>query len=109
MMSDVFLEPLLDPCIEKLFALIRLYAEWLPWRGLSANPFQPSYHFLRAFGFDRNRPGIFGQGIDHGQQIFVALIPSTEFLHVHQIHLPLFVSVKYQGGCGREAGPSGFV
>ena len=75
MMSAVFLEPRWEPCIEKLFALIRLHAEWLPWRGLSANPFEPWYHFLRAFGFDRNRPGIFGQGIDHGQQIFVALIP----------------------------------
>ena len=73
------------------------------------NPFQSSYHFFGAFGFDGDGPGILGQDIDHGQQIFVALIPSTEFLHVHQIHLPLFVTVKDQGGCGREPRPSRFV
>ena len=45
-MPAVFLEPRLDPCIVKFFALIRLHAEWLPRRGLSANPFQPSYPWL---------------------------------------------------------------
>ena len=71
--------------------------------------FQSSYHVLAAFGFDGDGPGILGQDIDHGQQIFVSLIPSTELLHVHQIHFALFVSVKDRGGCGREARPSGIV
>ena len=108
-MPTVFLEPRLDPFIVKFSALIRLHLEWPPGRGLFVNPFQSSYHFFAAFGFDGDLPGILEQDIDQSQQIFVALIPSTEFLRVHQIHLPLFVSVKYQGGCGREASPSGFV
>ena len=105
MMSAVFLEPRWEPCIEKLFALIRLHAEWLPWRGLSANPFEPSYHFLRAFGFDTAQAYLDRASI----MVNKYLLPLFHFLHVHQIHLPLFVSVKCQGGCGREAGPSGFV
>ena len=39
----------------------------------------------------------------------ISLIPSTEFLHVHQIHLQLLISVEHQGGCGREAITSGFM
>ena len=108
-MPAVFLEPRLHPSIVKFFALIRLHAELPPRRGLAANSFQSSYHVLAAFGFDGDGPGILGQDIDHGQQIFVPLIPSTEFLHVHQINLPLFVSVKGQRGSGRETRPSGFV
>ena len=108
-MRPLFLEPRLHPSILKLFALIRLHAERSPRRGLLVNPFQPSYHLLAAFGFDRHGLSISGQDIDHGQQIFVPLIPSTEFLHVHQIHLPLFVSVKDQGGGGGKPRPSGFV
>ena len=94
MMPAVFLEPRLHPSIIKFFALIRLHVERPPRRRLAANSFQSSYHVLAAFGFDGDGPGILGQDIDHGQQIFVPLVPSTEFLHVHQIHLPLFVSVK---------------
>ena len=109
MMPAVFLEPRLHPSIVKFFALICLHAEWPPRRGLAANSFQSSYHVLAAFGFDGDGPGILGQDIDHGQQIFVPLIPSTEFLPVHQIHLPLFVSDKDQRGGGRETRPSGFV
>ena len=108
-MRSLFLEPRLNPCIVKFFALIRLRAEWPPRRGLFVNSCQPSYHFFAAFGSDRHGPGILGQDIDHGQQTFVTLIPSTEFLRVHQIHLPSFVLVKYEGGCGRETRPSGFV
>ena len=109
MMSPLFLEPRLHPSIVKFFALIRLHAERPPRRGLLVNPFQSSYHVLAAFRFDGDGPGILGQDIDHGQQIFVPLIPSTEFLHVHQIHLPLFVSVKDQRGRGGKPRPSGFV
>ena len=109
MMRPLFLEPRLHPSIVKLFALIRLHAERSPRRGLLVNPFQPPYHLLAAFGFDRHGPGILGQDIDLGQQIFVPLIPSTEFLHVLQIHLPLFVSVKDQCGGGGKPRPSGFV
>ena len=108
-MRPLFLEPRLHPCIVKFFALIRLHAERPPRRGLLVNPFQSSYHVLAAFRFDGDGPGILGQDIDHGQQIFVTLIPSTEFLHVHQIHLPLFVSVKDQRGGGWETRPSEFV
>ena len=108
-MPAVFLEPRLHPSIVKFFSLIRLHAEWPPRRGLAANSFQSSYHVLASFGFDGDGPGILGQDIDHGQQIFVPLIPSTEFLHVHQIHLPLFVSVKDQRGSGGKPRPSGFV
>ena len=109
MMRPLFLEPRLHPSIVKFFALIRLHAERSPRRGLLVNPFQPPYHLLAAFGFDRHGPGILGQDIDLGQQIFVPLIPSTEFLHVLQIHLPLFVSVKDQCGGGGKPRPSGFV
>ena len=108
-MRPLFLEPGLHPSIVEFFALIRLHAERSPRRGLLVNACQPSDHLLTAFGFDRDGPGILGQDVDHGQQIFVPLIPSTEFLHVHQIHLPLFVTVKDQGGCGREPRPSRFV
>ena len=109
MMRPLFLEPHLHPFIVKFFALIRLHAERPPRRGLFINAFQSSYHVLAAFRFDGDGPGILGQDIDHGQQIFVPLIPSTEFLHVHQIHLPLFVSVKDQRGGGWETRPSEFV
>ena len=109
MMRPLFLEPRLHPSIVKFFALIRLHAERLPRRGLFVNAFQSSYHVLAAFRFDRDGPGINGQDIDHSQQIFVPLIPSTELLHVHQIHLPLFASVKDQRGSGWETRPSGFV
>ena len=108
-MRPLFLEPGLHPSIVKFFALIRLHAERSPRRGLLVNACQPSDHLLSAFGFDGDGPGILGQDIDHGQQIFVPLIPSTEFLHVHQIHLPLFVSVKDQRGRGGKPRPSGFV
>ena len=54
-------------------------------------------------------PCILGQDINDGQQIFVPLIPSTEFLHIHQVHLPLFVPVKHQGGGGGKPSPSRFV
>ena len=108
-MPLLFLEPRLHPSIVKFFALIRLHVERSPRRGLLVNAFQSTYHVLAAFGFDGDGPGILGQDIDHGQQIFVPLIPSTEFLHVHQIHLPLFVSVKDQRGSGGEPRPSGFV
>ena len=53
-MSPLFLEPRLHPSIVKFFALIRLHAERSPRRGLLVNPFQPSYHLLAAFGFDRH-------------------------------------------------------
>ena len=109
MMRPLFLEPRLHPSIVKFFALIRLHAERSPRRGLLVNACQPSDHLWRAFGFDGDGPGILGQDVDHGQQIFVPLIPSTEFLHVHQIHLPLFVSVKDQRGGGGKPRPSGFV
>ena len=109
MMHPLFLEPGLHPSIVEFFALIRLHAERSPRRGLLVNACQPSDHLLRAFGFDGDGPGILGQDVDHGQQIFVPLIPSTEFLHVHQIHLPLFVSVKDQRGRGGKPRPSGFV
>ena len=109
MMRPLFLEPHLHPFIVKFFALIRLHAERPPRRGLFINAFQSSYHVLAAFRFDGDGPGILGQDIDHGQQIFVPLIPSTEFFHVHQIHLPLFVSVKDQRGSGGKPRPSGFV
>ena len=79
MMPAMFLEPRLDSCIVKFFALVRLHAEWPPRPGLTANSFQSSYHVFAAFGFDGDGPGILGQDIDHGQQIFVTLIPSTEF------------------------------
>ena len=95
-MRPLFLEPGLDPSIVEFFALIRLHAERSPRRGLLVNAGQPSDHLGRAFGFDGDGPGILGQDVDHGQQIFVPLVPSTEFLHVDQIHLPLFVSVKDQ-------------
>ena len=108
-MRPLFLESRLHPCIVKFFALIRLHAQRPPRRGLLVNPFQSSYLVLAAFRFDGDGPGILGQDIDHGQQIFVPLIPSTEFLHVHQIHLPLFVSVKDQRGSGGKPRPSGFV
>ena len=90
-MRPPFLEPRLHPSFLKFFALIRLHAERLPRRGLLVNPFQPSYHLVATFGFNGDGPGILGQDIDHGQQLFVPLNPSTEFLHVHQIHLSLFV------------------
>ena len=109
MMRPLFLEPRLHPSIVKFFALTRLHAERPPRRGLFVNAFQSSYHVLAAFGFDGDGPGILGQDIDHGQQIFVPLIPSTEVLHAHQIHLPLFVSVKDQRGSGGKPRPSGFV
>ena len=83
MMRPLFLEQRLHPSIVKFFALIRLHAERSPRRGLLVNACQPSDHLWRAFGFDGNGPGILGQDVDHGQQIFVPLIPSTEFLHVH--------------------------
>ena len=109
-MRPLFLEPRLHPSIVKFFALIRLHVERSPRRGLLVNAFQSTYHVLAALRFDGDGPGILGQDIDHGQQIFVPLIPSTEFLHVHEIHLPLFVSVKDQrGGGGWETRPSGFV
>ena len=107
--ATLFLEPRLHPSIIKFFALIRLHAERPPRRGLLVNAFQSSYHVLAAFGFDGDGQGILRQDVDHGQQIFVSLIPSTEFLHVHQIHLPLFVSVRDQRGSGWETRPSGFV
>ena len=109
MMRPLLLEPRLHPSIVKFFALIRLHAERPPRRSLLVNTFQSTYHVWTAFGLDGDRPGILGQDIDHGQQIFVALIPSTEFLHVHQIHLPLFVTVKEQGRGGRKTRSSGFV
>ena len=109
MMRPLFFEPRLHPSIVKFFALIRLHAERPPRRGLLVNAFQPSYHVLAALGSDGGGPGILGQDIDHGQKIFLPLIPSTQFLHVHQIHLPLFVSVKDQGGGDRKTRPSGFV
>ena len=65
-MPAVFLEPCLDPCTVKFFALIRLHAEWSPRRGLAANSLQSSYYVFAAFGFDGGRPGILGQDIDHG-------------------------------------------
>ena len=108
-MSPLFLEPRLHPSIVKFFALIRLHVERSPRRGLLVNAFQSTYHVLAAFRFDGDGSGILGQDIDHGQQIFVPLIPSTEFLHVHQIHLPLFVSVKDERGSGGKPRPSGFV
>ena len=74
MMPAVFLEPRLNRCIVKFFAMIRLHAEWPPRRGLAANSFQSSYHVFDTFGFDGDGPGILGQDIDHGQQIFVTLI-----------------------------------
>ena len=98
MMPAVFFEPRSNPCIVKFFASILPHAEWPPRRGLAANSFQPSYHVFASFLFDGGGPGKLGQDIDHGQQIFVALIPSTGFLHVHQIHLPLFVSVEDRVG-----------
>ena len=79
MMSPLFLEPRLHPSIVKFFALIRLHVERSPRRGLLVNAFQSTYHVLAAFRFDGDGPGILGQDIDHGQQIFVPLIPSTEF------------------------------
>ena len=106
MMRPLFLEPRLHPYIVKFFALIRLHAERSPWRGLLVNAFQSTYHVLAAFRFDGDGPGI---DIDHGQQIFVPLSPSTEFLHVHQIHLLLFVAIKDQRGSGGKPRPSGFV
>ena len=109
MMPPLLLEPGLHFFIQKFLALIRLHAEGSSRRGLSANLVQPSDHLRAAFGFDGHGPGILGQDVDHGQQIFVPLIPSTEFLHVDQIHLPLFVSVKDQRGRGRKPRPSGFV
>ena len=109
MMSPLFLEPRLHPSIVKFFALIRLHVERSPRRGLLVNAFQSTYHVLAALRFDGDGPGILGQDIDHGQQIFVPLVSSTEFLHVHQIHLPLFVSVKDQRGRGGKPRPSGFV
>ena len=108
-MRPLFLEPGLHPSIVEFFALIRLHAERSPRRGLLVNTRQPSDHLWRAFGFDGDGPGILGQDVDHGQQIFVPLVPSTKFLHVHQIHLPLFVSVKDQRGRGGKPCPSGFV
>ena len=108
-MRPLFLEPGLHPSIVKFFALIHLHAERSPRRGLLVNACQLSDHLLSAFGFDGDGPGILGQDNDHGQQIFVPLIPSTEFLHVHQIHLPLFASVKDQRGRGGKLRPSGFV
>ena len=109
MMRPLLLEPGLHPFILKFFALIRLHAEGFARRGLLVNARQPSDHLLAAFGFDGGGPGILGEDIDDGQQVFVPLIPSTEFLHVDQIHLPLFVSVKDQGGDGGKPRPSGFV
>ena len=109
MMPAVFLEPRLHPSIVKFFALIRLHAERPPRRGLFVNALQSSYHVLAAFRIDRDGPGILGQDTDHGQQIFVALISSTEYLHVYQIYLPLFVSVKHERGGGWKPRPSGFV
>ena len=109
MMRPLFLEPRLHPSIVKFFALIRLHAVRSPRGGLLVNACQPSDHLLSAFGFDGDSPGILGQDVDHGQQIFVPLVPSAEFLHVHQIHLPLFVSVKDQRGSGGKPRPSGFV
>ena len=109
MMRPLFLEPRLHPSIVKFFALIRLHVERSPRRGLLVNAFQSTYHVLAAFGFDGDGPGILGQDIDHGQQIFVPLILSTEFLHVHQIHLSLFVAIKDQRGGRRKPRPSGFV
>ena len=109
MMPALFLEPRLHSSVIKFFAVIRLHAERPRRRGLAANSFQSSYHVLAAFRFDSDGPGILGQDIDHGQQIFVPLISSTEFLHVHQIHLPLFVSVKDERGSGGKPRPSGFV
>ena len=109
MMSPLFLEPRLHPSVVKFFALIRLHVKRSPRRGLLVNAFQSTYHVLAAFRFDGDGPGILGQDINHGQQIFVPLIPSTEFLHVHQIHLPLFVSVKDQRESGGKPRPSGFV
>ena len=106
-MRPLLLESRLHPSIVEFFALIRLHAERPPRRGLLVNIFQSTYHVWTAFGLDGDRPGILGQDIDHGQQIFVALIPSTEFLHVHQIHLPLFVTVKELGGGGRKTRSSG--
>ena len=109
MMRPLLLEPGLHLFIQKFFALIRLHAERSSRRGLLVNAGQPSDHLCAAFGFDVDGPGILGQDVDHRQQIFVPLILSTEFLHVDQIHLPLFVSVKDQRGCGGKPRPSGFV
>ena len=109
MMRPLFLELRLHSSIVKFFALIRLHAEGFPRRGLLVNTRQPSDHLWATFGFDGGGPGILGEDIDDGQQIFVPLVPSTEFLHVHQIHLPLFVSVKDQGGNGGKPRSSGFV
>ena len=109
MMRPLFLEPGLHPLIVEFFALICSHAERSPRRGLLVNACQPSDHLSRVFGFDGDGPGILGQDVDHGQQIFVPLIPSTEFLHVYQIHLPLFFSVKDQCGRGGKPRPSGFV
>ena len=83
MMPIVFLEPGLDFSIQKFLALIRLHTEGSSWGGPSAYRVQPSDHVGGTLRFDGDGPGILGQDIDDRQQIFVALVPPTEFLHVH--------------------------